>query len=119
MTTSAVPWKKSNSLALQSSDDESIGRIAKRGIDLNLLNVLKFRHLIKTAATDDANLSCCHLVVAFIKQELLAVCCRPLPGGTRVHPAHDRKDKANLREPLVAAVASFAAKVSKGKRSYP
>src|SRR5690242_490933 len=52
--TDTMPRQKSNALAFESSHHKRIGRIAERRLDPDFFNVRQLRHLIQTAAADDA-----------------------------------------------------------------
>ena len=50
-----MPRKKNDALPFKCADAVAIGRVSKRRLDFDLLNVRETFHLIKAAATDDAN----------------------------------------------------------------
>src|SRR5689334_25330060 len=52
--TDTMPRQKRDAFALESSNHKRIGRIAKRRLDPDFFNVRQLRHLIETAAADDA-----------------------------------------------------------------
>src|SRR5689334_25413580 len=52
--TDTMPRQKRDAFALESSNHKRIGRIAKRRLDPDFFNVRQLRHLVQTAAADDA-----------------------------------------------------------------
>jgi hypothetical protein len=57
MTTS-VARKESNSFPFERSDDERVGRRSERRVDTDFFDSSQLRHLVKTAAADDADTNC-------------------------------------------------------------
>jgi hypothetical protein len=55
-----VPRQKSYLDAVQFADDECVRRFAKWSFNLQFVDVLQFRHLIKPAAADDPDVYLFH-----------------------------------------------------------
>ena len=130
-----VTGEEGDALALERSDDESIGGIAERRLDAPFAGVLQARHGVEAAAADDADAVCfvfagspdfvfalgirndtkgniaarsvrCGTSVYY--NRLGNVSCHPArEAGPREYGRHDRKERAILRGRFVAAISFY------------
>src|SRR5689334_19556946 len=114
--TDTMPRQKRDAFALESSNHKRIGRIAERRLDPDFFNVRQLRHLIQTAAADDAE---AHFGKFTHERSFPSRDKGPpqtpsrLPSTSKpVRPDRDRTHKANSRAPPRAKAAS-------SRRAFP